>query len=153
MLLTADAILAAADVKSELVEVAEWGGSVRLAVMSGRARDDFMTATGGGVSVSAFQAKLLSLTLVDESGALLFTADQVEALQGKSKDVLDRLGALAMTLNGIGKKASEDIAKNSAAAPSGDSGSASPSNTESPSDNSSTSSTPPSSPNSSSTTS
>lgn len=146
MLLTADAILAAADVKSEVVDVPEWGGSVRIAVMSGRARDDFMTATAGGVSVSAFQAKLLSLSLVDDEGALLFTADQVEALQGKSKDVLDRIGAQAMTLNGIGKKASEEIAKNSGAAPSGDSGFASPSNTESLSDNSSNLSTPPSSP-------
>jgi hypothetical protein len=136
-MLSAEDILAACDLKSEVVEVPEWDGSIRIAVMSGLARDAFMTATAGGVQVSEFQAQLLALTLVNDAGVALFQTQQVAALQGKNKDVLDRLGAKAMTINGIGKKAAEEIAKNSEAAPSGVSGSDSPSSTESPSESSS----------------
>jgi len=131
-LLTADQILGASDLGGEDVPVPEWGGIVRISVMSGLARDSFVEATTGAVPVSQFQALMLAATVVGDDGQPTFSAEQVQRLQGKSKDVLDRLVAVAMRINGIGRKATEDIAKNSEAAPSGDSGSGSPSSTVSP---------------------
>jgi hypothetical protein len=138
-LLSADQILSANDRGAETVDVAEWNGAVLIGVMSGAARDALMSAAmrEGGMPVGEYQALLLSLTIVDAAGNALFTGDQVKQLQDKSKDVLDRLAAVATRLNGIGAKAAEDVAKNSEAAPSGDSGSGSPSPTASPSDSSS----------------
>lgn len=130
--LTAEQILAAIDVGGEDVTVPEWGGDIRIGVMSGLGRDEFISATSGKVPVSRFQALLLAASMVDENGQPSFSVDQVELLQGKNKDVLDRLTAIAMRVNGIGKKAAEDLEKNSEAATSGDSGSASPSSTASP---------------------
>jgi hypothetical protein len=123
-ILSAAAILAAADLKFEDVPVPEWGGSVRIAVMSGLARDEFMTRSDDGYS--NFQARLLMATAIDESGVRLFNADQLAALQGKNKDVLDRLTAVAMRINGMGQTAQESIAKNSEAVANGASGSGSP---------------------------
>ncbi|MGO4811143.1 hypothetical protein AB4156_16395 [Cupriavidus sp. 2MCAB6] len=137
-LLTKDAIFGASDIVSEDVPVPEWGGSVRVCVMSGLARDVFVS--GGGKSdagFSDFQARLLVATAVDAAGDRIFEPADVERLQAKSRTVLDRLTAAAMRLNGIGHQAQEDIAKNSDAALSGDTGSASPSISESPSGDSS----------------
>jgi hypothetical protein len=92
--------------------------------MSGLARDDFMTRGDDGYS--NFQARLLMATAIDESGVRLFNADQLAALQGKNKDVLDRLTEVAMRINGMGQAAQENIAKNSEAVASDASGSGSP---------------------------
>lgn len=129
--LTREAILASKDSKFEDVEVPEWGGHIRLTIMSGRARDEFMTANATNQSVGAFQARLLIATAQDTDGVPLFQADDIESLRDQNKDVLDRLSEICMRLNGIGGKAQKEIEKNSEAAPSGDSGSGSPSNTES----------------------
>ena len=121
LLLNAAAILGAPDLKFEDVPVPEWGGAVRVAVMSGLARDEFTSGRDDGFS--NFQARLLMATAIDEEGLRLFTVDQIRVLQGKSAAVLDRLTEVAMHINGMGQKAQEDIAKNSEAAESGASGS------------------------------
>ncbi|MGO4154341.1 hypothetical protein [Cupriavidus sp. YAF13] len=127
-ILTKDAILAAADITTEDVLVPEWGGSVRVAVMSGRARDKFIALQGDGkAAYSEFQARVLVAAVVDEAGQPMFTEADVEALRDKSQPVLDRLVAVSMRLNGLGSQAVEEAKKNSDAAPSSDSGTASPS--------------------------
>lgn len=137
-LLTKDAILGASDIQTEDVPVPEWGGTVRICVMSGLARDVFISGEGKpDAGFSDFQARLLVATAVDAAGERIFEPDDVERLQAKSRTVLDRLTAVAMKLNGLGPQAQEDIAKNSGAAPSGDTGSASPSTSASPSEGSS----------------
>lgn len=130
-ILNKDAILAAHDIQSEDISVPEWGGDVRIAVMSGRARDAFMaTQDGKPTPYSLFQGRLLSATIIGEDGALVFTSDDIEALRDKNQEVLDRLVAVAIRINGLAVKAIEDAEKNLDAAPSGDSGSGSPSPSE-----------------------
>jgi hypothetical protein len=126
-LLSKSAILGAADLKHEDVPVPQWGGTVRVRVMNGIERDEFrsaLAAAGGTVPVGKFSAALLAATCIDESGARLFTMEDVEALQAKSAASLDAPAAVAMRLNGLGATAVEDAAKNSASDQSGDSGSA-----------------------------
>jgi hypothetical protein len=124
-LLSKLAILGADDLKHEDVPVPQWGGTVRIRVMTGVERDEFRAAiaSDGPVPVGKFSAALLAATCVDESGGRLFTMDDMEALQAKSAASLDAPAAVAMRLNGLGATAVEDAAKNSASGQSGDSGS------------------------------
>lgn len=126
-ILSKDAILGANDIKTEVVPVPEWGGSVRVSVMSGLARDAFMTMQEGKASGhSVFQAHLLAATLVADDGSLIFTEADIDALRAKSRVVLDKLVDVALRINGMTVAAIEDAEKNSDAAQSGDSGSALP---------------------------
>lgn len=123
----------AASLEHEDVPVPEWGGDVRVAVMSGAARDRFMALQGEGKTpYSVFQARVLVCCVIDENGELLFSEDDVEALRGRSKEALDRVVDVAMRLNKLGVEAVEEEAKNSDAAPSGGTGSDSASTSESP---------------------
>ncbi|HJV73170.1 MAG TPA: hypothetical protein VJ654_03025 [Noviherbaspirillum sp.] len=135
-LLTKTAILSASDLKHEDVPVPQWGGTVRVRTMTGTERDEFRAAIAcdGGVPIGKFSAALLAATIVDESGARLFTVADMEALQSKSAASLDAPAAVAMRLNGLGGNAIEDAAKNSESDQSGDSGSGLPSNSEKASD-------------------
>lgn len=132
-LLTKAAILGALDLTTEDVEVPEWGGTVRVAMMSGKARDAFFARQekAGGLPPSQFSATVLVATIVGEDGKPIFEQSDIEAMREKSPEALERVLAVALKLNGLGPKAVEDARKNSSAAQSGDSGSASPSPSES----------------------
>jgi hypothetical protein len=125
-LLDRSAILGAEDLKHEDVPVPQWGGSVRVRVMTGTERDEFRTtiaALGGSLPVGKFSAVLLAATCVDASGARLFTMEDIEALHAKSATSLDAPATAAVRLNGLGVEAVGDAAKNSASGQSDDSGS------------------------------
>lgn len=131
---TKAAILGAAHLKTETVDVPEWGDGVSLLVseMSGLARDAFYAKKESGkVSISQSQADLLLATVVDEAGALVFDETDVATLQAQGSAVLDRIVSVAVRINGMQPAAVEEAVKNSEAAPSGDSGSNSVSTSES----------------------
>lgn len=115
MALTRDEILQAADTKFIEVEVPEWGGSVKLASMSGKARDAFETSIlnkTGGVNTVNLRAKLVAASIVDNNGNLIFGDSDIEALGKKSYLALDRVFNEAQKLNAIGQKEVEELAKN-----------------------------------------
>jgi hypothetical protein len=124
-LLSKSAILGAADLKHEDVPVPQWDGTVRVRVMNGIERDEFRAAiaSDGPIPVGKFSAALLAATCIDESGARLFSMEDMESLQAKSAASLDAPAAVAMRLNGLAATAVEDAVKNSASGQSGDSGS------------------------------
>lgn len=131
MTLSKDQILEASDLKTETVTVAEWGGDVIVRTMTGTDRDAFesslVTLDAGGKAVQNLdnmRVKLLVMTLVDDAGNRLFDAGDIAMLGRKSSGAIERVYAVAARLNGIGAKAEADAAKNSEAAPSGDSPSA-----------------------------
>ena len=75
------------DTPVEVVEVPEWGGSVRVKTLSGAERDQFESAivqrNGRNVKQNLLniRARLVAAALVDENGAALFPSfDDVEAL-------------------------------------------------------------------------
>lgn len=118
MLLSADAILAADDLPFEMVEVPEWGGSVRVNAVSGEEIAAFRASIiDDSGEESKFvrdniQAKLLVRCLADESGKKLFSLEQAIALGQKSGKVLDRLYEVAQRLNGLRAEDREQAAKN-----------------------------------------
>ena len=91
-ILTKAQILEARDLEDETVEVPEWGGSVKIRSMSGADRDKFeasLTGTAGKRDLTNIRARLVALTLVDETGELMFEMSEVSALGAKSAAALD----------------------------------------------------------------
>lgn len=109
MRLSKDAILGAEDLKSEEVEVPEWGGSVLVRGLTGRERDDYETSLmvqRGGQMVSDIanaRAKLVARCVVDDDGQRVFDNDDIGALGGKSGAALARVFDVAARLSGLGE--------------------------------------------------
>ncbi len=114
MPLTKEQILAANDRRTIEVKVAEWGDTVRLAVMTGTERESFereWTGTDDKL-LPQYKLKMLRRCLVDDTGATMFTDADLDALGGKNATVIDRLFTEAMKLNGLLKDSVEEAAKN-----------------------------------------
>ena len=130
-LLSKTAILAAQDLQTEDVEVPEWGGTVRVRSFTGRERDAFEASMVRGegrdrkVDLTNMRARLVGLTVIDETGQRLFTDDEVDLLGAKSGAALDRVFAVAQKLNGLSGADVEELSKNSSGVPSAVSTSAS----------------------------
>ena len=120
MILSKDAILKAPDVKIEKINVPEWGGEVCLRVFSGKARETYLhnlqkRSKGNksdDIDIRGMTALLLSMTIVDEGGKLLFDEADIDALSDKSAIVLDRLFQEALKLNRLDAGAVETVEKN-----------------------------------------
>ena len=130
-LLSKTAILTAQDLQTEDVEVPEWGGAVRVRSFTGRERDAFESSMVRGegrerkVDLTNMRARLVGLTVIDETGQRLFTDEEVDLLGAKSGAALDRVFAVAQKLNGLSGTDVEELSKNSSGVPSAVSTSAS----------------------------
>ena len=130
-LLSKTAILAAQDLQTEDVEVPEWGGAVRVRSFTGRERDAFESSMVRGdgrdrkVDLTNMRARLVGLTVIDETGQRLFTDEEADLLGAKSGAALDRVFAIAQKLNGLSGADVEELTKNSSGVPSAVSTSAS----------------------------
>ena len=133
-LLNFDDILAKQDKEFENVDVPEWGGTVRIAAMSGTDRDrwelsmmqaDDTSERGFKMNFDAYsRVRLVALCLVDDDFQRVFVTDeQVKALGQKSGAIMDRLYGIAQRVNGLSDDDIEDLEKNSESAQNGDSGS------------------------------
>lgn len=122
-LLTREQILNAVDMKTETINVPEWGGEVKVRTLSGAERDDFESgflgdkvekvngedkATLRREGYKNVRARLVSWTVVNDSGVNIFTEADIEALGKKNAAALDRVFEVAQRLSGLTKK---DISK------------------------------------------
>ncbi len=108
MKLSREQILGIVDFKVEEVDVPEWGGTVHVKSLNGKGRDAF---EGSRVRIKDnnkmemvydnTRARLLSMTLCDDAGKLLFSEEDVEALGEKNAAVLDRLFDVAQRLSSL----------------------------------------------------
>lgn len=118
-LLSKAAILTAKDIKTEVVDVPEWGGAVTVRMMTGADRDAFensvvVTDSKGNrkTDLTNVRSKLIAMTVVDEAGELMFTAGELDAIGRKSASALDRIAVVARRLNGMGADSVENAEKN-----------------------------------------
>lgn len=111
------AILAADDRKTELVDVPEWGGQVRVTTISAKAHYDIMRLTENDEqgNTKFWIGVLLARTIVDEHDNQLFTEKDISALMNKSNKAIDRLVTAALKLNPFGnlEDAVQEAEKNS----------------------------------------
>jgi len=118
MILNRDDILNVADLPIEEIQVPEWGGSVLVRGMTGAERDAFeasiveLKGNKSSVDMRNIRAKLVALTLVDESGERLFSQADVELLGKKSAAALQRIFEAAQKLSGLTQADVEELAKN-----------------------------------------
>jgi hypothetical protein len=124
-LLTKASILASKDLKTETVDVPEWGGQVTIRTMTGADRDAFENSLfvmdGNGTrrtDMTNMRAKLVALTVVDDSGNPMFTLQEAANLGEKSSAALQRIFAVAQALNGMGTDGLAAAEKNSKPEPS-----------------------------------
>lgn len=115
--LTREQVLSAQDCgKFDSVSVPEWGGELRLRVITGAERyrfDEYRAAKFQGGNDPGPMAFLVALCACDEAGKPLFRPDDIKSLGEKSDAALRRAFDAACKLNGIGLQAVEDAEKNS----------------------------------------
>ena len=132
-LLNFDDIVASQDKEYQDVDVPEWGGTVRIATMSGEDRDrwelsmmqaDDNSERGFKLNFDAYsRVRLVAMCLVDDNFNRIFvTKEQIERLSQKSGKVMDLLYDVAQRVNGITDEDIDDLEKNSVSAQNGDSG-------------------------------
>jgi hypothetical protein len=118
MILTRDQILKSNDIETITVPVPEWGGEVLVKTMSGKERDDFEQSLFEGQgkdrkqNLKNLRAKLVSRTIVDESGKRLFTDSDIDLLGTKSASALDRVFEVSQKQNKISNDDVEEMAGN-----------------------------------------
>lgn len=120
VILSRDQIMAADDLKRELVEVPEWGGSVYIRSLTGAERDKFEADVNGSkrnsteLNLQNLRARLVALTLVDSEGKRMFRSpDEIQMLGSKSATALIRCFDKARELSGMTASDVEELAKNS----------------------------------------
>jgi len=115
--LTRDEILGADDLKTESVEVPEWGGTVVVRELTGSERDTWeasvVKTNGTKVTIDShnMRAKLAALCIVDDAGERLFTDKEAAKLGAKSAAALDRVTDVARRLSRIGEDEIESLGK------------------------------------------
>lgn len=117
MMLTRDQILAAQDVKTQTVDVPEWGGSVLIRCMTGRQRDEFERALSDQAKLGELganmRARIVAASVVDENGNAVFTETDIAALGEKNWGPLERIAKAATQLNLLTDASIEQAEKNS----------------------------------------
>ncbi len=116
--LTRDLILAAPDIRTEEVNVEEWGGSVLVRGLTGAERDAYeatvVTLRGKRreLNLANVRAKLCALCIVDDAGQRLFSDADIAKLGEKSGAALQRVFKVAQQLSGLSDEDVEELSKN-----------------------------------------
>lgn len=130
--LTAEQILVADDVKTEVVSVPEWGGEVRVRGAMANEMDEyeqtlvttkFVDDKAEVVSNSAnAKARLVVKLIVDGNGNRIFNDSQAEDIGRKSHAAVNRLFQKIQELSGRTRKAQGGLEKNLGGGPTTSSG-------------------------------
>jgi hypothetical protein len=137
-MLTKAAILAAQDLRTETVPVPEWGGEVRVRLLTAAEREEITSiwtthaAADDATKSTLTRDTMLLRCTVDDAGQRLFDDADLPALKQKSAQAIARVIEAAMVLNAMASGAVEDAAKNSPGGTTADSSSASPANSAAP---------------------
>lgn len=112
MLLNKHQIFAANDLKQEIIAMPEWGGDVKIRVMSVREQldfDKFLAAKPDDKEMAFF---LIIKSCVDENDKPLFDDGDIEFLEQKSADSILKLFQAILGLNKQKPDDVETLAKN-----------------------------------------
>ena len=107
MTMDREAILASDDLPTEVLDVPEWGGKIRVRSLTGQERDLYEQSItkrrGMNVEMNLLnaRAKLVVLTVVDDQGQRIFSDDDVHEVGKKSAQALNRIFLVAQRLSGL----------------------------------------------------
>jgi hypothetical protein len=116
-LLGRDDILRADDLRTEEVDVPEWGGAVRVKALTGAERDRYEASIAGdrskgkdkGLRLENARARMVALCVVDAAGKAIFEPADVPHLGRKSAAALDRVFDVALRLAGMRDEDVEEL--------------------------------------------
>jgi len=113
--MNAKEILEFNDSRIEPVAVPEWNTTVYVRSITAKEQDAWSAETVRQKKENRenFQASFLVLCVCDESGALLFSRSDAEALGNKSAGALNRIFNVASRLNGLSSDDVKALEKNS----------------------------------------
>lgn len=106
-LLDKASIFGKSDIETRTVPVPEWGGDVQVRGLTGFERDAFESTIldqrgkKAKVDLRNARARLVSMTVVNDKGELLFSDDDIPMLGTKSASALDRIYDVAAALSGL----------------------------------------------------
>ena len=109
-ILNKESILALQDIVTEIVEVPEWGGAVKVRGLTAAERDAFegevVQRRGNDVKTNTrnMRARMVVMSVVNEDGSRMFSYHDIELLGEKSARAIDRIFSVAMKLSGLGEK-------------------------------------------------
>ena len=116
--LTRDQIVAQVDLRTEVVEVPEWGGSVVVRELSGRERDVFESSivkrNGQKMSVDMenMRARFVAACVIGDDGQPMFYPSDVERLGELSAAALERVFSVGRRLAGMTDQDVDELTKN-----------------------------------------
>jgi hypothetical protein len=104
-------ILGCNDIPTDVVEVPQWGGHVKVRGMTAGERDKFeeMIRTQG---LNALRATVAGMCIIDEDGKRLFTDLEITKLGEKSAEALDVVVEVASRLSGLTPEDADFLEKN-----------------------------------------
>jgi hypothetical protein len=118
-----ETILAAPDLKSEIITVDEWGCAIEVRELSGLGRQRFFSLVappeGGQIDLLRFHAAAVVLGAHEPSGGPIFRQgegdieQEIAEICGKSASAIFAVGERVLDLSGIGERSSARIEKNS----------------------------------------
>lgn len=113
-MLNRETILGAQDLKTIDVDVAEWGGTIRLRMLTAGERFavNDSASVGGEFNPSRFQTALIESTAVNDNGTPMFQPGDAAALAGKSSSAIELVFSAAAKLNGLVAKSADAAEKN-----------------------------------------
>lgn len=109
--LTAAEILEKDDLPVQEIDVPEWGGTLRLRPLTAEEAISYNDTIKSGGDKRHAAVILAGLCLVNEDGAPLFSAKEVQLLAKKSLSALMKIQRVALKINGLTKD-EETIVKN-----------------------------------------
>lgn len=114
--LSKDAIFASEDRRYAIVDVSEWGGSVRIRSLTGRERDEFEAGSTEMKNGRAkpkyenFRARYCAQCIVDENDHQMFvTRSEIAMLGNKSVAALQKIFNKCQELNGMSDEDVEEL--------------------------------------------
>ncbi len=115
-ILTKDIIKKVDDMKTQVVDVPEWGGYVIVKGISGNERDwiesKIYQASQEEYYDIDIRAALVAMSVVDENGGRVFEKEDVEWLGMKSAIALNRAAEVARKMSGMAVGGEEEAEKN-----------------------------------------
>ena len=113
--LSKEQILKSDDLKTELIEVPEWGGKIYVRTMTGKERDAFESLflkSNKDGSIDNVRATLAAMTICDEKGERLFKDAEIKELGKKNAAALNRIFAASQKLNKLTEEDVKELTKN-----------------------------------------
>lgn len=111
-ILSATEIEKASDLKTEEIDVKEWGGTVAIRELSVAKRQEYSDYIATKPKDSDIVVAIIAMSLVGADGSPLFQIEDMKALQNRSPAVLQNICKKIYTLNGLDEASQEKIEKN-----------------------------------------